>query len=286
MRAPEPLPLLVDAVLGRRSDGNLAPGVPGYRRFMPALMPSRNGSVVFLEQTVEVTAAERFAAETRSAHPDLHPTFFHVVLWSLGRMFDRHPHLNRFLAGGRLYDREGIWLSFTVKTELSDDGTLAEVKYRCDPTQPFADFVRDTQASIAAARSGSAAATDKELSLFLHLPPLLRRGVVTLAGFAHDLNLLPPSFIDGDPFFASVFVTNLGSVGMDAAFHHLYEYGTIPVFCTVGRVHDAVVAQDGEPVVARVASLKFSYDERVEDGLYAARALRYLCSVLEDPASS
>ena len=118
------------AGVGGRPDGYVATEVPGYRRFMPALMPTRNGSIVFFDRVVEVAAAERFVAETRAAHPDLHPTLFHVVLWSLGRMFDRHPHLNRFLAGGQLYDRDGIWISFTVKTELSEDGTLVEVKGR------------------------------------------------------------------------------------------------------------------------------------------------------------
>jgi pyruvate/2-oxoglutarate dehydrogenase complex dihydrolipoamide acyltransferase (E2) component len=270
----------------RRPDGRASTEVPGYRRFMPALMPTRNGSIVFFDRVVEVEAAERFVAETRAAHPELHPTLFHVVLWSLGRMFDRHPHLNRFLAGGQLYDRDGVWISFTVKTELSEDGTLVEVKHRCDPTQPFPDFVRDIESSVVAARAGAEAAVDKELSLFLHLPPVLRRGVVLLAGLAHDLNLLPRALIAGDPFFASVFVTNLGSVGIDAAFHHLYEHGTIPLFCTVGLVHDGVVARNGRPEVARVASLKFSYDERVEDGLYAARALQYLCSILQDPAGT
>lgn len=266
-----------------RPDGHVATEVAGYRRFMPALMPTRNGSTVFFDRVVEVAAAEEFVAEVRAAHPGLHPTLFHLVLWSLGHMFDRYPHINRFLAGGQLYDRDGVWISFTVKTELSDDGTLVEVKHRYDPTQSFPEFVRDIESSVCAARAGTEALVDKELSLFLHLPVALRRGVVRLAGLANDLNLLPRSFIEGDPFFASVFVTNLGSVGIDAAFHHLYEYGTIPVFCTFGLVHDGVVARRGKPAVARIASLKFSYDERVEDGLYAARALQYLCSILEDP---
>lgn len=281
-----PRPALPAAWTGRRPDGHPVADVPGYRRFMPALMPTRNGSIVFFDRVVEVGAAERFVADTRAAHPDLHPTLFHVVLWGLGRMFDRHPHLNRFLAGGRLYERDDVWISFTAKTELSEDGTLIEVKHRCDPDQSFVDFVREIESSVSAARAGGEGLADKELSLFLHLTPLLRRGVVLLAGVGNALNLLPRAFIEGDPFFASVFVTNLGSVGIDAAFHHLYEYGTIPVFCTLGLVHDGVVVRDAEPAVARVASLKFSYDERVEDGLYAARALQYLCSVLEDPASA
>ena len=139
------------------------------------------------------------------------------------------------------------------------------------------------EASVAAARAGTESLAAKELELFLHLPSPLRRGVVRVAGAANAVNLLPRAFIDGDPFFASAFVTNLGSVGLDAAFHHLYDYGTIPVFCTLGRIHVDVVAVDGQPTVARVATVRFTYDERVEDGLYAGRALDDFRAMLEDP---
>jgi pyruvate/2-oxoglutarate dehydrogenase complex dihydrolipoamide acyltransferase (E2) component len=104
-----------------------------------------------------------------------------------------------------------------------------------------------------------------------------------VAGAANALNLLPRAFIDGDPFFASAFVSNLGSVGLDAAFHHLYEYGTIPIFCALGRIHDDVVVDDGRPSVARVATVRFTYDERVEDGLYAGHALDDFRRLLEHP---
>jgi hypothetical protein len=256
---------------------------PGYRRFMPALMPSRNGSVVYFDQRLRVEETERFIAAIRDAEPDLHPTLFHVVLWALARMFDRHPRINRFVAGGRLYQRDAITIAFTVKSELTDEGTLLEVKHRFDPEQPFVDLVRDLQAAVASTRGGAQGLADRELGLFLRLPPPLRRGVVRLASGANAMNLLPGAFIEGDPFFASAFVTNLGSVGLDAAFHHLYEYGTIPIFGALGKVHETVEVEDGRPVVARTASMKFTYDERVEDGLYAAGAIADFQAMVEHP---
>ena len=267
----------------RRPDGVLDRDAPGYRRFMPALMPTRTESAVYFEQQLRVEEAERFVAATRREHPELRATVFHVVLWALARMLDRHPHLNRFVAGGRLYDRSEVWISFTVKSEMTEAGTLLEVKHRFDAAQPFPQLVGDLQQVIADARRGERGLADRELDLFLHLPPVLRRGVVRLASAANACNLLPARFIDGDPFFASAFVTNLGSIGLDAAFHHLYEYGTIPIFGTLGAVRDAVVAEDGRPVVARTASMKFTYDERVEDGLYAARALEDFRAMVEHP---
>ena len=266
-----------------RPDGTLAVDTPGYRRFMPALMPRRNDSVVYFELPLRVDATERFLADTRVAHPNLHPTIFHVFLWALAQMFDRHPRLNRFVAGGRIYQRDGIWISFTAKTELTEEGSLLEVKHRFDPAQSFPELVRDLRSAVAKARAGDEGLADRELALFLHLPPSLRRGIVGLASAANARNLLPRSFIEGDPFFASVFVSSLGSVGLDAAYHHLYEYGTIPLFCTLGAIHDECIVVDGQPAVARIASAKLSYDERTEDGYYAARAVDDLRAFFEHP---
>ena len=266
-----------------RADGILVADAPGYRRFMPALMPTRTESAGYFDQHLRVEETERFIESVRQAHPGLHATIFDVVLWALVRTFDRHPHLNRFVAGGRIYQRDGIWISFTAKTQMTEAGELIEVKRRFDPAQPFPEMVRDIHAATARGRSGAEGLADKELDLFLHLPPSLRRGVVRLAARANAWNLLPRSFVDGDPFFASAFVTNLGSVGLDAAFHHLYEYGTIPIFCVLGAIHDEVVVDGGQARVARVASVKFSYDERVEDGLYAGRALEDFRAIVEHP---
>ena len=251
---------------------------------MPALMPTRNGSAVYFDQRLRVDETERFLASVRQDHPELHPTLFHVVLWALARMIDRHRHLNRFVAGGRLYERDAITISFTVKSELTEEGTLLEVMHRFDPAQPFVELVADLQAAVASTRGGAEGLADKELELFLRLPPILRRGVVRVASAANALGLLPRPFIEGDPFFASAFVTNLGSVGLDSAFHHLYEYGTIPLFCALGKVTDTVEVDDGVPVVARTVSAKFTYDERVEDGLYAARAIADFQRFVEHPA--
>lgn len=201
----------------------------------------------------------------------------------MAQMFDRHPRVNRYVAGGRLYQRDEVIIAFTIKSELSDEGTLLEVKHRFDPAQPFVDLVADLQADIAASRGGAEGVADKELAWFLHLPPSLRRGIVRVAGAANAVNLLPAAMVEGDPFFASAFVTNLGSVGLDSAYHHLYEYGTIPIFGALGRVHETVGVVDGRPAVERTASMKFTYDERVEDGLYAARALADFQALVEHP---
>ena len=63
------------------------------------------------------------------------------------------PRINRFVAGGRIYQRDGVWISFTAKTEMTEEGALLEVKHHFDPEQPFADLVRELQEGVAAGQS-------------------------------------------------------------------------------------------------------------------------------------
>ena len=44
-------------------------------------------------RAIRVGETERFLEAVRDSHAELHPTLFHVVLWSLARMSDRHPRL-------------------------------------------------------------------------------------------------------------------------------------------------------------------------------------------------
>ncbi|MFP6640525.1 MAG: hypothetical protein VCC04_09795, partial [Myxococcota bacterium] len=82
--------------------------------------------------------------------------------------------------------------------------------------------------------------------------------------------------IENDPMFSSVFVANLGSVGLDAGYHHLWEYGTCSIFSVLGQVH---ARADGQQIMR----VKYSYDERIQDGLYAAITLQGITDRLQDP---
>jgi hypothetical protein len=96
-------------------------------------------------------------------------------------------------------------------------------------------------------------------------------------------NLLPGWYIKDDPLYTSIFVANLGSVGMGPGYHHLFEYGNCPLFIMIGKVEDRVVPRDGQPVVRPILHIRFTYEERIEDGLNAKYGIDNLVAVLEDP---
>lgn len=270
-----------------RPDATAVATVHPVRRIMPFLMPTKNGAFVLFEQQVPVASARAFLATLNAGRaPERAVTIFHLVLRAIGFALAEFPRLNRFVAGSRLYERRGIWLAFSGKQRMERDAPLFTAKMLFDPNEPLEGMVDRLGALVGEGRSGRESATDREIKAFLRLPaPVLRAGV-RIVRRLDAWGLLPPSFSKGDPLYASAFVANLGSVGLDAAYHHLYEYGTIPIFVTIGRLHRApVVLPDGSVTSREVVALRYTYDERVEDGFYAARALERLQALLEHPES-
>jgi len=269
-----------------RADGTLVRNQHPIRRIMPFVMPSRNGAFVLFEQQIPTAPLRDALATVNAARaPERAATMFHCVLRAIGVALTEFPRLNRFVAGGRLYERHGVWLAFSGKQKLERDAPLFTSKVAFEGSDGLAGLADRIHEQLSNVRSGRDQHEERSISTYLVLPrPLLRLGV-RLQRLIDGLGLMPGKMIEDDSLYASVFVANLGSVGLDAVFHHLYEYGSIPIFVSMGRVHRAaVVRDDGRVESEEVFTLRYTYDERVEDGFYAARALERMAAVLASPA--
>ncbi len=245
---------------------------------MPFVSPGRNHSLVYFSQDLEVDAASAWLEQwNRGRAPDERLTLFLLFLRALARVLEERPRLNRFVAGGRVWQRDGIWISFAAKKRMDDDAPFATVKLRIDPRTELTAWLDQVHGALRRGRSDEKATTDREMELLLRLPAPLLSLVMRAARGLDYLGLLPRAMIDSDPLYASAFVANLGSVGLDAGYHHLWEYGNVPIFCVLGRVRS-------DPDGRRRVTLKYSYDERVEDGLYCATSLERLRALLEKPS--
>lgn len=264
-------------MFGRRSDATPARGLSHTRAFMPFISPRRNDSVVYFSTEVQVDAALRLVEErNRTRPPERRMTFFHLYLRSLAMALHSRPNLNRFVAGGRIWQRDGVWITFSAKQEIVDGSPVLTVKRRFAEGESLDEMVDDICGSLGQRRQGRRTASDTEVSMALRLPPFVVSGLMRAMRAANRLGLLPRSMIEDDPMYTSIFVANLGSVGLEAGYHHLWEYGTCPIFAVLGRIREGA---DGR----RVATLKYTYDERIEDGLYAAISLEGVRERLESP---
>jgi len=273
----------------RRSDADLVRDVPDLRRIMPYVMRTRGESTVYFEQRVDVGNAERFVRAFNETHPETRATVFHVLLWASRQGLAEFPNINRFVAGGRLYQRKGIWISYSAKQRMQKGAPLIVLKREFDTSESFAAMVAAMQEQLHAAKfSGGTNTVDGELKLVLMLPGVLRRVVFGAYRVLEALGMFPRAFIDNDPLYATLFLTDLGSLGLDPVFHHLYEYGNIGTFGVLGRPRAEQIPDpdSGRLERKRMVTVRWSFDERVEDGLYAGYGIKHVKKLLEDPVKS
>ena len=87
-----------------------------------------------------------------------------------------------------------------------------------------------------------------------------------------------------DPYFASVFISNLGSIKMKAGYHHLTNRGTNSLFVIIGeKKMNPVFSEDGSVTMKNTLSLGITVDERIADGYYFSKTIKLLKKIFENP---
>jgi hypothetical protein len=265
-------------MFGKRADATLVRNLTAMRRFMPYVSPRRNDSLFFMNQDIAADAALELVKKMNLERPKNRPiTLFHLFLRATSQAVAIRPGVNRFVKGGKLWQRDGVWLTFSAKQKLVDGSPMITIKRRFHPESETLDEMVDAiYDKLEFGRSGKKTTSDKEMGWMLRLPGPVIRGLLGLARLADYFGLLPRKMIDSDPLFASVFLANLGSINYPAGFHHLWEYGTTSMFGVMGRIEPS--ADGGRKFIAA-----WTYDERIEDGLYSYYSLRLLRRRIEKP---
>lgn len=272
-------------VFTRRSDGIYLGKVQAMRRIVPYLMPTRTEATVYYEQHLQVGDLLAWLEDTNAGRPPAeHVTLFHVFLTALARTLKLRPEVNRFIAGRRTYQHTDISISFIVKTAMRDDApeTQARLVFTGDETVAQ---VRDVVTAAVSHERGSEQGGDDRLVDFFASWPRPVLGLISRAITSLDYhNALPGPLRDAIPLYTSVYLVNTGSIGIDAPFHHLFEYGSASVFVAIGRVAKEPVVDEHDQVVAKDrVTIRFTLDERASDGFYFARTAEVFRRLVEEP---
>ncbi|MCH7708461.1 MAG: hypothetical protein IH884_08210 [Myxococcales bacterium] len=261
-----------------RNDAKPVKDLSTMRRFMPFISPRRNDSLFLMMQEIQVDAAlEYLEKKNRERPPEQRLTLFHLFLRSISQVFVLRPGVNRFVKAGRLWQREGVYLTFSAKRKIEDGSPMLTIKRRFHPeSESLEEMVDGVMGTLRPQRAGKQTQSDKEMSLLLKLPNVVIQLLLKLADFLDYFGLLPKAITDSDPLYSSGFFANLGSIDYPAGFHHLWERGTCSIFGVMGRIEER---PDGK----RSMQVAYSYDERIEDGLYSYHSLEGVRERIENP---
>ena len=269
-------------MFGRRSDGKELKHVGPFFRLMPSLMKERNDSQVEFNQDIAITKMEEYISN--KAKEDIKISIMDIVFATVVRLIAERPKLNRFALNGRLYARNKITLAITIKKSLTDEGDETTVKVDFDGTENLFEVREKLQTAIAANKDEDAEnGTDKVAGTLAKIPTGILKAAVGFLKFLDKHGYLPKAIIEISPFHTSAVVTNVGSIGIDSIYHHIYNFGTTSMFLAIGKKKKSYVLEDEELVQEKRINIAFVGDERICDGHYYAASFRSVARYLTHP---
>ena len=246
----------------------------------------RNICSNLFEESFEITHIDRYIRQKRrEGLTDFGIT--HVLLAAYVRGVAKYPQLNRFIAGQKVYSRgNDIQYCMVIKKEMSVDSPDTSIKVHLTPYDTAEDVYRKLNAAVESVKSTQEldSSLDSLIQYFNLIPGLLLKFTVWLLKLLDYFGLLPKFLLELSPFHGSLFFTSMGSLGIPPIYHHLYDFGNLPVFCAFGCKRKAVeVLEDGTVVPRKYVDVKFVLDERIVDGYYYATFFKYYRRLLRNP---
>lgn len=269
-------------MFGYRSDGRKLKTVPPFFKVIPNVMLERSDSQVFFKQDIMLKYMDEYI--DKKAEEGIKLSYMNIIYAALVRIIAERPYLNRFAMNGNLYARNKIFVSLAIKKNFSDEGQETTIKLPFDGTENIFEVKEKLDKAIEANKDYSTInSTDTVAGALSRIPNGLIRKAVKLLSFLDKHGCMPKSIIQASPFHTSVFLTNVGSLGIDSIYHHLYNFGTTSLFFAMGKKKKSYIYDDEDIQEEKCITIAFVGDERICDGYYYATSFKLLSKYLRKP---
>jgi len=270
--------------IGDRKDGVRLRKISSMHAIMPLMYPDRCDNEAYISERIDLTNINAYLKKKNEKDPEYAYNLFQIMVTAILKVITLRPKMNRFIANQTMYQRNEVTAAFTVKKIFSDNGAeaLAQIHSKGSDT---IDTIHDSiYRQIAFCRSEKKDPSTASMDLIQKLPVFLLKIVGGIARFLDRHGWMPGAVIKTDPFYASAVLSNLGSIGLHAGYHHLTNWGTCSVFCVVGEIKKRPFYDENGNVEMRDSvDLGLTIDERIADGYYYAKTIRLLRKLLEEP---
>ena len=269
-------------MFGYRPDGKKIKNLPPIFKVMPCVMLDRVDSQVYFKQDIALKCLDEYI--DRKAKEGIKLSYMNIIYAALVKIIGERPNLNRFAMNGRLYERNKIYVSLVIKKSLTDDGQETPIKLDFNGDENIFEIKKRLDENIEKNKVLSNSNNTDKLAFALSLvPDGLIRVAVRFLMFLDKHGLMPRKIIDASPFHTSVFLTNVGSLGIDSIYHHIYNFGTTSMFFSMGKKKKSYIYEDDEIKEEKCITLAFVGDERICDGYYYASSFKLLIKYLKKP---
>ena len=269
---------------GDRKDGTKLKNIHAMHFVMPLMYPNRCDNEAFLSERIDLTNLNAYLQQKNASDPVYKYNLFQIMVTAMLKVITLRPKMNRFIANQTMYQRNESSAAFTVKKIFSDNGAEALAQIRSKGSDTIDTIHDEIYRQVSVCRSDKVDAGTQSLNAVASIPGFLVKLVGAAARFLDRHGWMPQSVIAGDPYYCSVVLTNLGSIGLHAGYHHLTNWGTTSVFCVIGQIKKRpFYDDDGTVHMKDSVDIGLTIDERLADGYYYSRTIQLLKKLLENP---
>lgn len=269
--------------IGDRKEGRRLRTLPALNLFTPYIMIDRNDACNQFAGFIEISETDRWLrAKRQEGYKGL--GMLHLFIAAYIRVISQLPGLNRFVAGQKIYARNEILINMMVKRGITTDSEETCAKVVFEPTDTIYDVYRKMNDAVEEIRASDDSGTEKVAGALMKIPGLFLKFAVWVLKIMDYFDLIPMSLLRASPFHGSMIVTDLGSLGIPPIYHHIYNFGNLPVFLAFGAKRRVMeLDRHGNPVERKYVDYKIVCDERIVDGAYYAAAFKFMKYYLKNP---
>lgn len=269
---------------GDRPDAVWLKDLPAMNRLMPGIMPNRADNEAYINVDIDLRPLDAYLAKKNEGRTEDKYTYFHVISAAIGRAFVLRPRMNRFICNRKVYQRDKLTVAFVVKKKFEDKSEEGLACLTYDEQETMDSYYGKIMRVIHATRKGSDDTSTDAMNIITRFPQWMINLIVSTVLLLDKQGWVPRSIIGTDPNHASIFLSNLGSIGLEGGYHHLVNWGTNSCFIVLGKKYMKMeYKKDGSSDLHEVIPMGITLDERIADGYYYSGTVALVKTLLENP---
>lgn len=266
-----------------KKEGRRIRSLDPINQLMPFLMKERNDACNFFESEFDIQKADEYISQKRRAGLKSF-SMMHVLMAAYVRTIAEYPGVNRFIRGQRIMARNKIVVALNIKREMSLDKGETVVKFFPKPDATAEEIYYYMEETIQKSMETTDTDFDNTIAKIAKLPRFLLRFFMAMLRFLDYYGVFPPSLLDVSPFHCSFYITSMGSLGIPPIYHHIYNFGNVPLFLSFGATEKKLrLNLDGSVTQKRYLPIKVTCDERICDGHYFSMFFKAFRRYVKNP---
>lgn len=257
-----------------RKDGKYIKPEDGMHAIMPYLMDKRTEAEVSKTDILDITELKNWVDSKQDAL-DFKYTYFQALAAVFAKTIYNRPLLNRFVQGFRIYERKYVSLTFIAKDKLNDNAEERIIVLKVNPKENALDLAHRMAIDVFNTREKGTNDIDDFLKVLTKIPRWLLRPIVRFIKWLDFHGWVPSALCDDDSNYATLLLSNLGSIKCNSCYHHLNNYGTNSIVITIG-----IIREENKRWIVDITS---TLDERIADGFYFAKSIKLAQHILDNP---